>query len=124
MPTQFPVESDRSLVNWFSVGSGSCEEQLVVLRNTLPEPISLAVIVRDSACFKILVPAGQVDTAELVIPPHATRDVRLVYSPAGGGPAHRGKLVLKPHGKAVGGKSFKVRRIFSLLESRDVHRKC
>jgi len=106
LPEKFPVESDRSLVNWFSVPVGTSEEQTLTLRNTLSEPIALTVIIRDSASFKLIFPAGQVSTSEIVLAPQATKDVKMAFCPGSLG-IHRGKLVLKPQGRSVSGKTFK-----------------
>jgi len=106
LPEKFPVESDRSLVNWFSVAIGASEEQILTLRNTLSEPIALTVIIRDSSSFKLISAAGQALISELVLAPHATKDVKMAFSPSSLG-IHRGKLVLKPQGRSISGKTFK-----------------
>merc|ERR1719508_102883 len=64
------------------------------------------MIIRESESFSLLVPAGAVSTSQLVLLPQDTQTVKVVYKPNKMG-TDRGKLVLKPQGKKVGGKSFK-----------------
>ena len=109
LPTVFPVESDRSLVNYFSVSPGSSEDQTVALRNSTSENILLNLIIRDSDCF--VLSDGSINQ-QISFQPHQTRDVSVVYKPKNQG-THQGKLVLKPQGKKQGGKSFKASIVLS-----------
>ena len=104
LPTVFPVESDRSLVNFFCVEVGSTEQQTVALRNSTPETILLTLIIRDTDCFKL---EGKSQTQQVTLEPQQTREVSVLYCPTKNGIKDMGKLVLKPQGIKLGGKSFK-----------------
>jgi len=106
IPSVFPVESDRSVVNFFSVPVGSNEVQSIILRNSTSDTVCLNMIIRDTESFSLLDPAGAVSTSQLVLMPQSTQNVRVVYRPTKVG-TDCGKLVLKPQGRKVGGKSFK-----------------
>ena len=104
LPTVFPVESDRSLVNFFCVEVGSSEQQTVALRNSTQETILLSLIIRETDCFKF---EDRSQTRQLTLEPQQTREVSVLYSPVKNGIKDMGKLVLKPQGIKLGGKSFK-----------------
>jgi len=103
LPTVFPVESDRSLINFFCVGVGQSEQQQVALRNSTPDPVVLNLIIRETESFSF---SGNINTFQLALEAHQTTDVSLFYCPKKLG-KDSGKLVLKPQGKKLGGKSFK-----------------
>ena len=104
LPTVFPVESDRSLVNFFCVEVGSSERQTVALRNSTQEKILLSLIIRETDCFKF---EDRTQTRQLTLDPQQTREVSVWYWPVKNGSKDTGKLVLKPQGIKLGGKSFK-----------------
>ena len=104
LPTVFPVESDRSLVNFFCVKAGDSEQLSVALRNSTQETILLSLIIRESECFKF---EDSSQTRQLALQPQQTREVSIVYWPIKTGGKDQGKLVLKPQGKKLGGKTFK-----------------
>merc|ERR1719481_19645 len=106
MPLVFPVESDRSNVNFFNVVLGTSEEQFLNLRNSTAEIVSLNMIIRETESFYLLVPAGLVSTSQIVLPPLATMEVKILFRPTMIGTIV-GKLVLKPQGRKMGGKSIK-----------------
>merc|ERR1712142_635824 len=45
---RFPVDADRSMINWFCVEPGTHEKQRINLRNSVDFPINLNVMIRDS----------------------------------------------------------------------------
>ena len=104
MPTVFPVESDRSLVNFFCVGVGGWEQQEIALRNATADTIVMNLIIRDTDSFAF--PGGE-NTLQMALEPHQTRQVTVGFFPKKMAKVHLGKLVLKPQGKKLGGKSFK-----------------
>ena len=53
IPSVFPVESDRSLVQFFNIEVGDLEEQTISLRNSTLDPVCLALIIRDCDSFYI-----------------------------------------------------------------------
>merc|ERR1719158_1144996 len=106
IPLVFPVESDRSNVNFFNVSLGTSEEQTINLRNSTAETVSLNMIIRETENFYLLVPAGLVSTSQIVLPPLATMEVKIIFRPTMIGTT-AGKLVLKPQGRKMGGKSIK-----------------
>ena len=106
IPSVFPVESDRFVINFFSVPVGTTEEQFITLRNSTADTVCLNMIVRETDNFFLLVPAGPVSTSQLILHPQTTHEVKIMYRPAKVG-MDKGKLVLKPQGRKVGGKSFK-----------------
>ena len=103
LPSVFPVESDRSLVNYFCVGVGAVESQSVALRNATNTTITLTLIIRDTTSFLL---ENNVSTRQLLLQPHQTQEVTVTFCPDSVG-LHQGKLVLKPQGRAAGGKSYK-----------------
>lgn len=103
---RFPVEADRSLINWFAVEPGSSEEQVINLRNSSNSTVVLNIMIRDADCFKISGPAGLETSTKLVFAPKETKILNLVFSPKIMS-TFKGKLVLKPQNMKVGGKIIK-----------------
>ena len=103
IPKVFPVESDRSLINFFAVPPGKSEQQTVALRNSTSDPILLTLIIRETDSFTFLEGSN---ANQLMLDPHETKDVVICYCPKKLG-KDQGKLVLKPQGKKLGGKSYK-----------------
>ena len=103
---RFPVESDRSLVNWFAVEPGFFEEIEVKLRNSANTTVNLNVMIRDSDNFKIVSSNGPDTSSRLVFAPLETKIVTLIFSPKVKSD-YKAKLVLKPLNLKIGGKIIK-----------------
>ena len=104
--TKFPVECDKSHVNFLCVPPGGSEEQSLTLRNSTREVVTLTAITRESDRFTLMTAGGAVTSVAVELGPGMTHELRAVYRPLEVGEA-RGKLVLKPQGRRVGGKAFK-----------------
>ncbi|TRY74679.1 hypothetical protein TCAL_15555 [Tigriopus californicus] len=99
----FPIDSDRSVMNWFGVSIGRSEEQIVVLRNKLEQPLTVNLMIRDSKDFKI----GLSTSQSVQMGPLSTQDIAINFSPPDL-EACSGKLVIKPQGTSgPGNKAFK-----------------
>lgn len=103
---RFPVEADRSLVNWFAVEPGHSEEQFINLRNSSNTTVTLNIMIRESESFKITVPNSSETSTKLAFAPKETKAVGLVFSPKLND-TFTGKLVLKPVNMKVNGKIIK-----------------
>eukprot|EP00095_Tigriopus_kingsejongensis_P007635 maker-scaffold1040_size68023-snap-gene-0.17 protein:Tk07635 transcript:maker-scaffold1040_size68023-snap-gene-0.17-mRNA-1 annotation:"centrosomal protein of 192 kda-like" len=99
----FPLDSDRSVMNWFSVILGRSEEQILVLRNKLERELTVNLMIRESKDFKI----GLSTSQTLTLAPLSTLDVAVIFSPSDLDFC-TGKLVIKPQGVSQpGGKTYK-----------------
>ena len=103
---RFPVESDRSLINWFAVEPGCKEEQLLNLRNSSNTAVSLNIMIRGNQCFKILTSSGSESSDKLSFTPSETKVIKLVFNPNNTDTCD-GKLILKPVNLKVKGKIIK-----------------
>ena len=103
---RFPVESDQSLVNWFSVDLGCPEEQLLNLRNSSATTVNLNIMIRDSEAFKVMTLTGPETSDKLMFEPGETKVIKLVFTPKIAD-TFRGKLILKPVNLKVKGKIIK-----------------
>ena len=103
---KFPVEADRSLLNWFAVEPGFSEELEVKLRNSAKLTVNLNVMIRDSENFRIVSTNGPDVSSKLVFAPMETKLVTLIFSPKVKGD-YKGKLVLKPLNIKMGGNFIK-----------------
>lgn len=99
----FPIDSDRSVMNWFGVSIGRSEEQIVVLRNKLDQNLTVNLMIRESKDFKI----GLSTSQSVQMGPFSTQDIAINFSPPDLEPCS-GKLVIKPQGTSgPGNKAFK-----------------
>lgn len=93
--TEFPIESSHATVNWHSVAAGEIETKVLELRNILPYPLVINLIVRDSADFSL---NGADAKSQLKsIPARAKVQVGVSFAPSAVGQS-KGKLVVKPQG--------------------------
>lgn len=106
IPTVFPVESDRSHLNFLNVGLQEVAEQGVTLRNPTEETVTLTLIVRESPEFFIASPNGPTQSSSCRLDPLGTQDIRVLFKPSSVRMT-KAKLVLKPQGRSVDGKNFK-----------------
>ena len=74
--SRFPVECDRSQVNFLCVAPGGQEEQSLALRNSTREPVSLTAILRECERFSLRGPAGLVASLQVTLQPGNTQELR------------------------------------------------
>ena len=74
--SKFPVECDRSQVNFLCVAPGGQEEQSLALRNSTREPVNLTAIVRECERFSLRGPAGLVASLQVTLQPGNTQELR------------------------------------------------
>ncbi|XP_040571222.1 centrosomal protein of 192 kDa [Lepeophtheirus salmonis] len=110
----FPVEADKSFINWISVPVGTSEEQMLTLKNALPDAIAVTLVVRESNLFKVKINESDeykrsVDIASL--PGYGTICIKVSFQPTtllkkNGDKIDVGKLIIKPR-LGAGGKIYK-----------------
>jgi len=106
-PQVFPVESDRSLLNFLNVGIHDVGlEQSINLRNPTTDIITLTLIIREATEFFIKAPVGLVQSTTCQIEPLGTEEIRVLFKPKEQ-KVTTGKLVLKPQSRSVDRKTFK-----------------
>ncbi|QQP37913.1 Uncharacterized protein FKW44_018349 [Caligus rogercresseyi] len=107
--TVFPVEADKSFMNWISIPLGASEEQILTLKNALSEPISLTLLIRDSELFKVKDKNDEYKRSIEVesLPGNGTLSVRVAFQPTEKKSSlDLGKLIIKPR-LGVSGKIYK-----------------
>ncbi len=90
----FPIESDSTSLNFLAVELGRSEEQVLIIRNITASQLAVNLVVRESPDFKL----GLTSTKQIILLPHATAEVAVVFFPSSAEYPSRGKLVLKPQG--------------------------